>query len=185
MTLVETGNDRWKQDKFACYRKFFKDINNTFLKLRLPSAHVAIDEILYPYRAGIGFRQYNPKKPAKFGLLFRSLRESAVQYTYFSLPSAGKPEGTADDFYITGTDNYTKYLVDNAIRVGGASCLKGRNISIDRYFTSMAVAEWCLENNITIMGTMRTDRIGIPKEMKTETGRAEKSTLWCYEGKKC
>ena len=156
---AKTRNDCWNQDKFACYREFFEDINNTFLKLLLPSAHAAIDETLYPYRGRIGFHKYNPKKPAKYGLQFHSLCDSAVQYTYFSLPYAGNPEGTADDFYIAGTDNCTKYLVDYAIRVGGASCLKGRNISIDRYFTSMAVAEWCLENNITITGTMRTDRI--------------------------
>ena len=103
-----------------------------------------------------------------------------MQYTYYSLPYAGKPEQLGSELHITGTDNYTKYLTENSIRVGGKNCLRGRNISLDRYFTSISIAEWCLDNNITITGTTRKDRLGVPKEMKTESGRVEKSTIWCY-----
>ena len=73
------------------------------------------DETLYPYRGHIGFKKYNPQKPAKYGLLYRSLCDSTVTYTYFSLAYAGKPEvvgGNGAKFYITGTDEYTKYLVN-------------------------------------------------------------------------
>ena len=82
--------------------------------MRCPSALLAVDETLYPHRGQIGFKQYNPQKPAKYGLLYRSLCDSTVTYTYFSLASAGKPEvvgGNGAKFYITGPDEYTKYLV--------------------------------------------------------------------------
>ena len=49
-------------------------------------------------------------------MLYRSLCDSSVQYTYFTLPCAGKPEDLnieARNFYITGTDEYSKYLVEN------------------------------------------------------------------------
>ena len=42
-----------------------------------------INKTLYPYRGMIGFKQYNPKKPAKYGLLFRSLCDSSIQYIFF------------------------------------------------------------------------------------------------------
>ncbi len=180
----DTRNQRWKEDKFACFREYFEAINNRFLLLRHPSEHTAIDETLYPYRGRVGFKQYNPKKPAKYGLLFRSLCDSTCQYTYFSLPYAGKPEEGANEYYVTKTDNYTKYLVENTIRIAGTASLRGRNISLDRYFTSLTIADWLLEKDITITGTLRKDRIGLPRELKIEAGREPKSTMWCYNGKK-
>ena len=48
---------------------------------------------------------------------------------------------------------------------------------MDRYFTSVTLAEWGLQNNFTIVGTMRHDRKGIPNELKAMTHRDEKSTL--------
>ena len=72
----------------------------------------------------------------------------------------------------------------HTIEVGGTACLRGRNITLDRYFTSLSVSEWCLKKNITITGTLRSDRKGIPKEMKTDAGREFKSTKWCYNDKK-
>ena len=55
-----------------------------------------------------------------------------------------------------------------------------RNISLDWYFTSVTLTEWCLERNITIVGTLKSDRKGIPKEIKAVADREEKSTALCY-----
>ena len=52
-------------------------------------------------------------KPAKYGILYRSISNSLVTYTYYTLPYTGKPEEITDDSeYVTGTGNYTKYLVE-------------------------------------------------------------------------
>ena len=93
-----------------------------------------------------------------------------------TLPNNGKPD-SPDKKYITGTDEYTKYLVNNFLR---CNKLKGRNISLDHYFTSIKLAQWCLEKKIFIVGTMGTDRKGIPKEMKQLRDQEEKSTRYCH-----
>ena len=49
----------------------------------------------------------------------------------------------------------------------------------------MTIADWLLERNITLTGTMRSDRKEIPAEMKRAAGREAKSSKWCYNGKKC
>ena len=104
--------------------------------------------------------------------------DAKVPYTYSTLPYARKPEVIgANDYYVTGCDEYTKWLVNN-FQIYGT--LQGRNISLDRYFTSVTLAEWCLERNITIVGTLKSDRKGIPKEMKGVADREEKSTAFCY-----
>ena len=61
---------------------------------------------------------------------------------------------------------YTGYLVNTDIEQGGKDCVKGLNISLNRYFTSMVIVERCLGKNSTIIGALKSDRKGIPKERK-------------------
>ena len=52
---------------------------------------------------------------------------------------------------------------------------------MDRYFTSVSVAKWALdEQSITIVGTKTYDRKGIPKELKILDRGDEKSTIYVY-----
>ena len=108
--------------------------------------------------------------------------QPTVPYIYFSLPYAGKPEvldkeNPATSYYVTVTDEYTKYLVNGFSTVANMS---GCNISMDRYFTSVPLAQWCLERNITIAGTMWLDWKGIPAEIKKIDKRDERSTFYVH-----
>ena len=169
--------DRWQYDKFTCMREFFEAVNVNNARAQYPSFYLAVDETLYPYRGHIGFKQYNPSKPSKYGLLYRSLCDATLPYTYYSLPYGGKPENLNVNpykkYYVSGTDEYTKYLVEG---VSQYNDIRGRNISMDRYFTSVTLAEWASSKDITIVGTMRLDRIGIPKTIKDMVHREERST---------
>ena len=148
-----------------------------------PSLLLAIDEKLYPYRGDIGFKQYNPNKPAKYGLLYRSLCDSSIPYTYYSLPYTGKPEKVESPgakYYIIGTDEYSKYLI---IELSVYYNLQAINLSMDRYFTSVPLATWALEKNITIVGTMKHGQKDIPKKLKPVADREESSAMHVYSTK--
>ena len=125
----------------------------------------------------IGFKQCDPNKPAKYGLLYRSLSDSSFPHTYYNLPYAGKQEkveGPAAKYYTIGTENYSKYLI-NGLSV---YCnLQGINISMDPYFISVSLETWDFEKNITVVGTMEHDRKGIPKELKPVADREERSVM--------
>ena len=110
-------------------------------------------------------------------MLYRSLSDADVPYTYFTLSYNGKPDSPDNEYCVTGTDEYLKYLVNNFL---SNNKLTGRNISLGHYFTSVTLAQWCLEKKISIVGTVRTDRKGIPKEMKELRDREEKSTKNCH-----
>ena len=172
-----TRRERWQSDRFAAFREFLEDFNERCAWMRNPSEYLSIDETLYPYRGNVKFRQYNPSKPARYGLLYRSISDSHVPYTYFTLAYAGKPESQPDQFYVTGTDNYTKYLVDSLKQY---LQLRGRNTSMDRYFTSLPVAEYLLENDITVVGTLRSHRIGLPKELTEVKDRDDLSVKYAF-----
>ena len=61
--------------------------------------------------------------------------------------------------------------------------LKGTNISMDRYYTSIPQAEWLYDKNITCIGTLNSNRKGLPKEIKETKGREENSWISCKSDK--
>ena len=181
MTIDQQGKLGRLQDKYALIRDFFEEVNKKNGLMRYPTVYLAIDETLYPYRGRLGFKIYLQNKPAKFGLLYRSLCDASLPYTYYTLPYAGKPEDLQDNeykkYYVTGTDNYSIYLIEELSKINS---IQGCNISVDRFFTSVPLARWATLHKITIIGTMRLDRKGITKELKTLEGREEKSTIYMY-----
>ena len=57
------------------------------------------------------------------------------------------------------------------------------SISIDCYFTSVSLATWALEKNITIVGTMRHDQKSSPKDLKPVADREKISVMNVYNKK--
>ena len=88
-------------------------------------------------------------------------RPAEVLYTYYSLPYAGKPE-IPNECYVPGTDGKSMYLVTK-LRL---YCdLTGRNITMDRCLTRLSIADWLLGRNMTVVGTMKDNRVGIPPKL--------------------
>ena len=52
---------------------------------------------------------------------------------------------------------------------------------MDRYFTSITLADWATMKHFSIVETMPLDRKEIPKEIKSMEGREEKSTIYAYQ----
>ena len=92
--------------------------------------------------------------------------DTLIPFTYYSLPYAGKlekVEGPVANHYITGTNEYSKYLIN---KLSAYRNPQGINISIDCYFTSFSLATWVLEKNTTDVSTMKHNPKGISKELK-------------------
>ena len=178
-----TREERWKQDRFAAMREFFEKCNINFGKMMIPEDYLSLDETLYPMRTQIAFKQYNPDKPAKYGMLFKSINSARYPYTHQSHVYCGKPEGEPNEFYTAGTSNYVMFLVN---KLSIHHNLSGRNLSMDRLYSSLALADWLLENGITMVGTMMKNRVGIPMEIKVDQHRDINSTeiYWEKNGSK-
>ena len=111
-------------------------------------------------------------------MLFKSINSARYPYTYQTIVYHGKPVGEPSTYYVTGTDNYTNYLVDKILV---HKSLKGRNISMDRRYTSVAIARWLLEKDITMIGTLQSNRREIPPEIKDISTREILSTETYWE----
>ena len=109
-------------------------------------------------------------------MLIKSLNDSRFPFTYKAAPYAGKPEQGDGPYYISTTEDYVKYLVNETEK---DTCLQGRNISTDRLYTSIPLANWLLDRNITRVGTLNTNRIGLPNELK-DTRCREEFSVTCH-----
>ena len=120
----------------------------------------------------LSFKQFNPSKPAKYGMLFRSINSSCrFPYTYTTAVYVGRPVGLPSNlckYYVTGVEETVKSLVRNLEKTTN---LSGRNLSYDRLYTSIPLAQWLLERNITSIGTIQANRKGIPIEIKQVENR--------------
>ena len=128
----------------------------------LASDYLAIDQTLYPMQYQSAFRQYNPNKPHKYGVLLKSLNDAHFPYKYKALPYAPKTTAGDGPFHISSTADYIKNLV---IRTKEQVRFDERNISTDRLYTSAEIANWLLEKNLTIVGTVQKGRVGFPEEV--------------------
>ena len=129
-------------------------------------------------RQQITFQQYNASKPHRYQLLLKSLNDASFPYTYKACPYAGKPENGERPYYINSIKNYVRYLVN---QTANDVELQGRNISMDRLYTSISVANWLLGRKITYVGTLYHNRQYIPTEFKNTSEREEFSVTCHYE----
>ena len=177
----ETRTERWSKDRFAAFREFFENFNMNYMTCLSPGDYLSLDETLYPMRTQIGFRQFNPSKPAKYGILFKSINAARMPYNFNAAPYIGKPVEEGGQHYVQGTEAIVKCLVEGMERIGS---LGGRNISFDRLYTSIPLERWLYNRNITSIGTLQMNRKGIPAEIKDMKNRETLSTeiYWEKEG---
>ena len=95
--------DRWNEDRFAAFRHFFELFNDNCSTYLTPGKFLSLDETLYPMPNQAAFRQYNPDKPAKYGMLFKSINAAGIPYLYRTVVYVGKPVGEHNKYYLKGT----------------------------------------------------------------------------------
>ena len=166
----------WPSDRFAAARNLFEDFNKNCSKFLYPSEFLLLDETLYLMPHQISFRQYNLNKFHRYGLFVKSLNDARVPFTYKAASYSGKPKDGNGSYYSDHTENYVKYLVEEFEK---DESLLGRNILTDRLYTSISLANWLLERGITTVGTLNTNRIGIPDEIK-QTKDPEEFSATCH-----
>ena len=131
---------------------------------------LSLHEKLFPMRTHMSFKQYNPNKPAKYGLLYKSVNATRYPYTFIMHPYAGKPKEEATEHCVTGTEPIVRYLMEGMLE---HIKLLGCNVSMDRLYTSITLAERFFSKRITKVGTMMANCKGIPPAFKSIKGPSE------------
>lgn len=129
-------------------------ISQKFQNAVTPSRNVCVDETLVPFRGRLSFLQYIKNKRHKFGVkVFKLCLEQG--YTYdFKIYCGTEKNTTSDSVPTSIVMGLCKNLLDS-----------GRTIFVDNYYTSMELAHKLLDRQTHLVGTLRKNRKGIPKDI--------------------
>lgn len=130
-------------------------LNRLFKEIKIADEELTIDESMIPFRGRLLFRQYLPKKSHKYGVkLFKLCDKSA--YTYHVKIYAGK-----------GSNNTPEYLMGTSVvlELMEPFLNSGSTLYVDNYYNSVELAKILLEKNTHLVGTLRSDRLGIPRHL--------------------
>ena len=151
--LVSRGEG--EGDKLAKVRWLLDHITQRCLSLYSPSENLAVDEAMIPFKGRIGFKQYIPSKPTKWGIKVWSLADSSNGF----LCNFNVYTGAS----LVGGGNAIESLVLNLMVPFEA---KYHRLWMDNYFTSFPLLEKLKDKGIYASGTVRWNRVGFPVSLK-------------------
>ncbi|KAG6438978.1 hypothetical protein O3G_MSEX000379 [Manduca sexta] len=161
-------------DTFVPIRKIWEIFINHCRSNYIPGPYVTIDEQLLGFRGRCPFRMYIPNKPNKYGLKIVMICDSATRYMIDAMPYLGKSTQT------NGLPLGEFYVKELTKTIHGSN----RNVTCDNWFTSVPLAKNLLKQpyNLTLVGTIRSNKREIPEELKKAHSRAVGTSMFCYDG---
>ncbi|XP_071502739.1 piggyBac transposable element-derived protein 4-like [Diadema antillarum] len=132
------------------------DILLTYLEHFLPGGYLSIDESLAPFKGRISYRQYIPNKPRKWGIKFWMLCDAQ---TGFCLRWRQYVGAEGQDNGDSATEALVKQLTEPFYNTD-------RVIVMDNYYSSVKLYEDLSRNGLGACGTVRSNRRGLPEEIR-------------------
>ena len=138
----------YKIERITC------EIINNFKEAQDPGEDIVIDETMIPFRGRLGFRKYIQGKTPKYGIKLFKLTDPSG-YTYNVQVYEGKSQETSRDNLAKSTSVCLKLAEDYFN--------EGRTLTVDNFYTSVELANKCLEKSTHLQGTLRKGRKGTPQ----------------------
>lgn len=150
--------ERKKTDTFAAMRDIWSEWNERLRTFYKASHSITIDEQLVASRCRSPHRIYNPSKPGKYGELVRWCTDATTRYFLNGSPLTKRPE----DVVAAEAHKQSNRAKSLVIDLCGPFFNEGRNVTGDRFFSSMDVTTELLEKNTTYLGTLKKSTRDIP-----------------------
>ncbi|KAK2723680.1 hypothetical protein QYM36_002127 [Artemia franciscana] len=136
-------------DKIHKVRPLIEMIRDNFMKIP-PEEHQAVDEQIVPTKQRISLKQYNPKKPHKWGYKFISRAgESGFVYDFEMYTGKGSVDvsdlGVGADFVLRLARGIPKH--------------KNYKLFFDNWFSSLDLAQTLSDQGILTLATVRANRL--------------------------
>lgn len=152
-----TRADRQATDKLAAFRDIWTMFLAQLPRYYIPGTDLCVDEQLVAFRGRCSFRQYIPSKPAKYGIQIWWNCDAETCYPLKGDVYLGRQPGQQRE--IGQGARVVKDLTSPWRR-------SGRNVTVDNFFTSVPLAEDLLNDGLTYVGTIRSNKPHLPDEMK-------------------
>lgn len=152
-----TRATRKESDKAAPISDVWEMLMKNLKENYYPDANVTIDEQLFPFRGRAGFIQYIPSKPAKYGIKIFWVCNTADGYPLFGTIYLGRQPGT---------ERQTNVGQNIVLKLVNEYKQSGLNVTTDNFFTSLPLATQLKTRGMSIVGTLRSNKPYIPRELK-------------------
>ncbi|XP_013411025.1 piggyBac transposable element-derived protein 1-like [Lingula anatina] len=166
-----TRADRQAIDKLAAFRDIWTMFVVQLPKYYIPGTDLCVDEQLVAFRGRCSFRQYIPSKPSKYGIKIWWNCDAETCY-----PLKG-------DIYLGRQPGEQREVGQGARVVKDLTSpwyKSGRNVTADNFFTSVPLAEGLLNDGLTYVGTIRSNKPHVPDEMKANNRKEEHSSMFGF-----
>lgn len=158
-------------NRFIKLGTFISDLVNNIRSAVIPAEYLCLDESLLGFKGRLSFKQFNPMKRARFGILFYILCDCKTGMILDILPYQGK------------STNLPRFYVDELQR-GGATVAslmepylnKNHKLIADNFFNSPKLANHLLNNGTYLLGTVQKRRKDMPKMV----GKLKKGEITTY-----
>jgi hypothetical protein len=199
----KTSRESRKQlDKLAAISEIWNLFVDNCINNYNLSECVTVDEMLRAFRGRCGFKQYMPKKPAKYGIKIFILCDAqsnyihnAIIYKGRALPGDPVNTGLSKNVVLDLAGNYHNlysliYIVVNRdlkikiiVFYFTANLYEsGRNITCDNWFTTFPLCEELLSKKLTLVGTLKSNKKEIPIEFLTNKQRDVNDSIFGFSG---
>ena len=139
---------RWREGLEA---EVVDHLTTCFQEAYTPSGHATIDESKIKFKGRLGFRQYLPAKPIKWGIKMWTLCESDTGYAYNMQVYTGKMEGQEKGLT-------HRVCMDLLAPVLGTNL----RVYMDNLYTSVGLLTDLRVRGILVFGTVRANWKGLP-----------------------
>ena len=151
-------------DKLVKIRWFVDFLNEQFQSVYVPYGTYTVDESMIQFKGRLGFRQYLPAKPIKWGIKVWVLAESDTGYlSKFQVYTGRAPGGQERGL----THRVVTDLVDH---------LYGQytQVYFDNFYTSTDLLTYLHVRQVYACGTVRSNRKNLPTALLPKNVRLEK-----------
>lgn len=136
-----------------------------------PCKELSLDESMVLWRGRLQFRQYIKNKRHKYGIKLYMLTEPNGLVIKFAV-YAGATDILAGEGH---TQKVVLHLMEERLE-------RGHSIYADNFYNSPELTKTLLEKKTYITGTLRVDRIGVPKDLGRMKLKVGETTAMYHEG---
>ena len=131
-----------------------------------PYREVAVDESVIKFKGRVSFKQYLKGKPNPWGVKAYVLSDSKTGYMHNVIVYFGKQTNLIDKPEWSHTVKVVVSLVEH-------------DLYTDRFYTSPILADSLQQMNITLTGTVMSNKRGVPLQLKTKN-KTSKGSIESY-----
>nr|CAH7748743.1 unnamed protein product [Callosobruchus chinensis] len=160
------------EDRLFKIRPILEKVVENIKSVYSPGQHLSIDEDMILWRGRLSFRQYIPNKRHKYGIKLYELTTDSG-YILNIIIYVGK--GTLESQNDSHATSVVKQLLQDYLG-------KGHILYIDNFYSSVSLAEYLLSEKTRMVGTLRANRRGTPKNLMNSKLK-EGEAIWKRKGK--